>query len=80
METMPCSSISSRLLSNRYVSEELICRSTNDIGVLLRERLRSGQLPGLRCFRYLLVDTELEPGMAETIIARLFEGTVRTKG
>lgn len=45
-----------------------------DIGVLLRERLRSGQLPGLRRFRYLLVHTELEPGMAETV-ARLFEGT-----
>ncbi len=45
-----------------------------DIGVLLRKRLRSGQLPGLRRFRYLLGYTELEPGMAETV-AGLFEGT-----
>jgi len=45
-----------------------------DVALLLHERVRSGQLPGLRCFKYMLVRADLEPGMAE-IVARLFEGT-----
>lgn len=45
-----------------------------DITVLLHERVSDGRLPNLKSFRYTLVDEELEPEMAESIV-KVFEGT-----
>ncbi len=44
-----------------------------DVEVLIHKRVLSGRLPGLRYFRYsMLEDTKLELGMVETVV-RLFE-------